>query len=382
MFRRFLALMLCLCLIPAVSLAEERAPYEVFTFSASLPVRLQEPLSSLIPDESRILSGAAIQHNGSHYGDAPDYLDSYTALVLVDSAEGLHLYAAAWVENLPWQVNDYTRVLRQTKGVSVSIYKPDADRIPVFSVDYAVQGGIMSDMFSFWGNRLWCVYAHTDQSRGVTIKNDHGGVEITDGSGRNGYACDIPFYLDYMVNMSAFPISHEEAASLASSSQLAFDADTAVNRVYSRGANLRKEPTSKSESLGMYTANVPMIFTGEQKPGTNWPWYQVNIGDTMGWMSSDYVAISIHLYEAPIPLGRTVDICPLYAAIGDTQPAMQLSPGATFHILTEIDGLYHICIPQGEISWAVDVNGVYGYIPKENVLTGYSPSALDAQSAR
>ena len=50
MLRRILALMMLLLMLPVISLADEIIPYEVFTFSASLPERLKEPLSALIPD--------------------------------------------------------------------------------------------------------------------------------------------------------------------------------------------------------------------------------------------------------------------------------------------------------------------------------------------
>ncbi|MBE5809324.1 MAG: SH3 domain-containing protein [Clostridiales bacterium] len=378
MFRRILALMTILLMLPAASLAEERPPYEVFTFSGSLPRRLMEPLSDLIPDESRILSGAAILHNGSHYGTAPDYLDAYTAMVLADTAEGLRLYAAAQVEGLPWQVNDYTRFLRQTKNVSVSLYQPTAYRIPVFSVDYAALGGIVSDLFVFWGNQLWCVYAHIDEVRGTNIKNDHGSVSITDASGQKGYASRNPFYLDYMDDLSSFPTTYTAAEALAIAHESAFAADVAANRVYSGGANLRSEPTSKSESLGVYACTVPMNFTGKTMPGTSRPWYQVRIGDTLGWMSSEYVDTAPYLGVDVVPLGRTLEGCLLYAMPDDTQHLLQLAPGTTFHILTEYKDMYHICIPRSDISWAADADGLYGYIPKDGVLTGYSPSALDA----
>ncbi len=378
MFRRIALLLLTLMMLPASSLADDRPPYEVFTFSDTLPEQLQEPLSAIIPSGCRILSGAMIQHNGYHYGTSPDDLDSYTALVLTDTADGLRLYAAAWVEALPWQVNDYTRFLRQKTNASVSIHQPEGYRIPVFSVDYAVQDGTVSDLFTFWGNQIWSVYAHVDQFRGVTIKNDHGYVTYSDSSMQKGYASLNPFYLDYMEDISVFPTTRAAAEALAITHETAVASDAAINRVYAGGANLRAEPTGKAESLGKYGTNVPMTFTGKQSPGANWPWYQVQIGQTTGWMSSDYVYIAPYLGVAIVPLGRTADSCPMYAHPGDSQPLQQLGPGVTFHILAEYNGMYHICIPRDDISWAVDAEGLYGYIPKSNVLTGASPTVLDA----
>lgn len=375
MFRRMIA-MLMLLILPILGLADEYVPYEVYTFAGHLPERLTEPLSALIPDESRIVSGAAIRHNGDHFGDEPEFLDSYTALVLVDSAEGLRLYAAAWVENLPWQVNDYTRFLRQTQNVSVSLYKPDAQRIPVFSVDYYFQDGLVSDLMIFRGNRLWQLSGHIDEAAGVTIAVDMCTSTVIDEQGQDTYSCTLGFWMDYMTSIDELPTSREEAAGLGTAAHAAYAANVSLGLSYTSGANLRQRPTSSSESLGLYYSSVPLTLTGEQVQGRYQPWYKVRIGSTEGWMSGGYVyALPAQYY--PVPLGRTVDGCPMYAAPGDAHPLAQLTQGFTFHILTEYQDMYHICIP-GEISWNVAVDGMYGYIPKEGVLTGFSPSALDA----
>ena len=380
MLQRILALMMTLLMLPILSLADEVSPYEVFTFSSSLPERLKEPLSVFVSDETKVISGAAIQHNGYHYSDSPSSLDSYTAMVLVKTDDGPRLYAAAWVENLPWQVNDYSRFLRQQKNVYVSIYKPDTNRAPVFSVDYSVQGGIKSDLFCFFSNKLWCIDGHIDLGRGLTVMSTYPeSIKMTDSNGSKDYTCSMPFYLDYMQDISAFPITREAAEALVIAHETAHAADTAANRVYASGAHLRKDPTGKSESLGIYSHNVPMIFTGKQKPGTLFPWYQVRIGGITGWMSSNYVNPAPDVGIAPIPLGRTLAGCSLYTGANDKKPAAELAPGTTFHILTEYEDMYHICIPQNELTWAVDPDGTYGYIPVSGILTGYSPSSLDAQ---
>ncbi len=375
MFRRLIALLLALVLF-SPALAEEISPYEVCTFAGSLPTRLQEPLSAIVPDESRILSGAAIQHNGSHYSEAPEFLDVYTALLLADTEDGLRLYAAALAEGLPWQVNDFTHFLRRTKNVSVSIYRPQSTQVPVFSLDYYAPDGLVSDLFCFWNNQLWCMKGHIDQANAVTVTNDMGMVTVTDSIGREMFRCSDPFFLDYMWTLSAFPISRAEAQ--ANSWLPLYEPYAAGMTLYCQGANLRREPTTKSESLGQYARNTPMIYTGEQKQGTSYPWYQVRIGNTLGWMSGNYVADEPNLGYEPVPLGRTATGCPMYAAPGDVQPLRQLEPGPSFHILAEYQDMYHICVPSTYISWAVDVEGMYGYIPREGVLTGASISALDA----
>lgn len=378
MFRRILALMMIVMMLPAaLALAETTPLYQVSTFAGRLPERLQEPLSALISDENRIVSGAAIQHNDKFFqADVIATWESYCAMVIVDTDEGPLLLAASWVDGLAWQVDDFTRLLRREENVSVSIYQPEPNRFPVFSVDYPIQGGIISDTFEFRTNEIWQIDAHIDQLNGVIIENLWSELEVTDAQGKKRIPCNNPFFLNYMADISEFPTSREACEDLYRGPS--YSVPQAGSIVYTGGANLRKEPTGKSESLGIYAHNVPMIFTGEQTPGTSNPWYQVQIGNTLGWMSSIYVKCHPDYGYSPIPLGRTTAGCPLYAHPGDAQPLQQLEPGTTFHILTEYKGMYHICIPQGEISWDVDRDGVYGYIPTSDLLTAYSPSMLDA----
>ena len=235
---------------------------------------------------------------------------------------------------------------------------------------------MVSDLMIFRRNRLWCMEGHISLAQNTTIANEMGMITVTDETGREKFRCADPFFLDYMADITAFPTSRSDAQALSWLPDYA--PYTSGMLLYCQSANLRREATTKSESLGMYNANVSMIFTGEQAQGTSWPWYQVRIGDTTGWMSGNYAGTEPDFNFSPVPMGRTLDGCPLYAHPGDAQPLQQLEPGTTFHILTEYKGMYHICIPQGEISWLVDRNGLYGYIPPSDLPTAYSPSMLDA----
>ena len=378
MFRRILAALLCLCMLPLFALAESTPMFQVSTFAGRLPERLQEPLSAMISDETRIVSGAAIQHNGIFFKpDEPDSWNSYSAMLIVDTDEGPLLLAAAWVDGRPWQVDDFTRFLRREENVSVSIYQPAPNRIPVFSVDYTDRSGMVSDLMLFRGNRLWQLAGHINEAHGIDIAVDMCSATVIDEQGRLSYSCTLGFWMDYMTSIDELPTSRTQVQALESAAHAAYSANEVRGLSYTSGANLRQRPTSSSESLGLYYSSVPLTLTGEQSPGTVKPWYKVRIGNTEGWMSSTYVwALPAQYY--PVPMGRTVDDCPMYAQPGDAQPIQQLEPGTTFHILTEYEGMYHICIPREEITWDVDRTGTYGYIPKEGLLEGASISALDA----
>jgi len=368
MLRRCL-LLLTLLLVPLAVLAEDFVPYEVFTFSGSLPERLKEPLSTLITDESRILSSAAIKSNGGDYAD-----DWYAALILVDATEGARLRAAAEPEGLPWQVEDFTHLLRSRQDVSVSIYMDEYTRVPRLSVDYHVQGELISDLITF--SDLWEITGHTDTARGMTVAVTSRGIEITDRQGYLECQAAQPFFLEYMDDIAALPVTRVEALAQEARAESAVIASSLKAIMYAAGAHLRTGPTGSANSLGQYNTDVPMVYLGKQEKGAQWPWYQVRIGETVGWMSSNY--IHTEPQHRAVPMGRNIYGCTLYAAADETQPIVRLLAGTTFHILTEYKGMYHICIPRGEISWAVDADGTYGYIPMVNVLTGASPSALDA----
>ena len=381
MFRRILALMMIAMMLPAALAEEAASPYQLTTFSGRLPEELQQPLSVMISDETRIISGAAIQYtSNAREADEPGSWDSYSAMLIVDTDEGPLLLAATWVDGMPWQVNDFTRMLRREENVSLSIYQPGMYRTPMFSVDYPGPDGLISDLMIFRGNRLWQLTGHIDEAAGLQIFVDLGAATIHEGSRQDFFQCAEPFWMDYLADVSDFPTTREDAETLDKAAASIFVSNEASGRGYTVGSHLRSEATAKSESLGMYARDIPLVRTGEEKPGTQLPWYQVRIGDTVGWMSANYVRSGPEL-DYPVPLGRTLDGRPLYAQPGDEWPLMQLEPGDTFHVLTEYNGMYHICIPQSELSWAVDRDGVYGYIPVAGVLTGYSPSALDALEA-
>ena len=383
MLRRIFSLLLLLMMMRPDALAEDTPIYQVSTFSGRLPEELLESLAALVPDESNILSGASIRYNGYHVSseDAPAYRDCLSALILVDTGDSLCLWAAAQPEGQPWQVSDYTRFLRQGKNISVGIYQPTVSRIPVFSVDYGVQGGTMSDLIQFHYHQLWGMSGHINTATKTTITVLTDEFALADSVGYQHYACARVFWLEYMQSMDEFPTSRAALESMEHAATAARQANAAAGLAYAQGAHLRTKPTAKSASLGQYNPNVPVILTGEEAAGTSYPWMKIRIGSTEGWMSSNYLYDAYTQLE-PVPLGRTVECCPLYDDPSAKEAVIELPAGATFHILTEYKGMYHICIPQGEISCAVDVDGVYGYIPKEGVLTSATPTALDALENR
>ena len=383
MLKRIIILMAAaFMLLPGISSAQEEASiqlYQVASFASRLPEPLTEPYFTWIRDPAQVVCGISVQYSGdTAVADTPKGFPSLSSMVIADTPDGIRLLAAVQVGDQPWQVNDFTRLLRRSNNVSLSIYWPDSGSIPLFSVDYPDRTGMISDLMTFFGNQIWCMQGHVNKAQSVTIRNEMGMIGVRDAEGYELFRCSNPFFLEYMTDISVFPVNRADARAITWLPE--YEPYSAGMTLYCEGANLRMEPTTKSESLGRYACNVPMVFTGEQQQGTNWPWYQVRIGNTLGWISGNYADDEIDLGLMPLLMGRTSTDCALYAAPGDSVPQTSLTPGTTFHILTEHQGMYHICIPQGEISWAVDEQGMYGYIPMDGILTGYSPSALDGMS--
>ena len=136
-------------------------------------------------------------------------------------------------------------------------------------------------------------------------------------------------------------------------------------------ANLRERPTGKSKSLGVYHKAPAVVL--DSAPGTQRPWYQLRIGDTVGWMSGVYVVNNP--YDVNHGLAQVV---PPSIAQCRKEASLYLSPsgqvkqtlpaGTAMHIIADCDGWYHVVLPQGDISWKLDAGGIYGYVRKNEVL--------------
>lgn len=390
MYKRIICLLMALLLTPIMALAEETPVYQTFQLGSELPEILKEPLAPCWSTDARLISGAAIQHNSIHLlADEPGSRSSYSALLLADLPDSLHLLCAAWVDGSPWQVNDFSRFLRRSEKVSIGVYQPEPNRIPQFRVDYAMENGSISDLMIFRGNRLWHLSGHLDESAGLVLEIGLDSITVTDPQGKDMYVCAEGYWMDYLEDIAPLPTSRADAETLAASAESIFVSNTAAGRAYTNGANLRLEPTQASASLGMYNAGTPLTLLGDEVQGKQYPWLHVRIGSTEGWMSRNYL-IEQAVQDYPLPMGRTAASCPLYASPEESEASMVLPAGTTFHILTETQGLYHVCIPAVaadagyqfvDISWEAARDGLYGYIPTEYVLTGAGVSALDALEA-
>jgi hypothetical protein len=168
-----------------------------------------------------------------------------------------------------------------------------------------------------------------------------------------------------------FPTSYQAAARWAEASWAGVLAD---GRSLIWGANLRQRPTGSSPSLGKYV--VAMAEVLDQQPGKIWPWVKVRIGETVGWVSGNYVAapenrqrFAAHcggvegaVASAPVRLYRQPDM---------SAPSVEVPQGSWMQVLAETaDGWLHVLVTGDGPDLRPEARGAYGYVRADAVERG------------
>lgn len=143
-----------------------------------------------------------------------------------------------------------------------------------------------------------------------------------------------------------------------------------------RGGHLRAEATGSSRDLGeIVCAQVRVLGS---KPGRQYPWYHVILGDMEGWISSPYLDQDpmggdvLADWAQRQGVGVIQGEQPLRASPGGESKG-SLKPGQMVHILLLRDGYYCVSVPRGEASWHQDAEGQCGWVPADQVKTYPSP---------
>lgn len=152
------------------------------------------------------------------------------------------------------------------------------------------------------------------------------------------------------------------------------------DEVFIFGVNFREKPTGQSRSMGKYTAKARVL---DRREGTTSPWYQVQVGDTTGWVSGTYVVwpqsergrLDTAAYLSKTPdFARANGQTPLYRA-PDGEEIMQLPAGTAVQVIAQNDGWLHVIVPRHD-GWQIDWDGTYGYVRQSGVTTGVSPADI------
>ena len=150
------------------------------------------------------------------------------------------------------------------------------------------------------------------------------------------------------------------------------------------GVNLRAQTSSRSKNLGEYHPGAIVEILGEED-GDPYNWYHVRVGSKKGYMCAIYVdyegsPCSMHPltdYD-PLPVAETLKAVRLKSGTGLFDKTIQELPAGTrMHVMAQRGKYLHVMIPQGELGWMMDANGVDGYVPASDVRIASSTLELD-----
>ncbi|MEA5013715.1 MAG: SH3 domain-containing protein [Candidatus Limiplasma sp.] len=256
-----------------------------------------------------------------------------------------------------------------------------------FALDYAgPQGGMerYELMDGYGENQPWILRRYSAwDSRGK-------GVEIAGASPEHGfrvrslpareedqgvlYPGFIRQILRYMPGgVGEYPATREEAQRMAKESLRLFEGK---NLAILYGANLRKEPTARSQSLGKAQPGALAEVLG-QKPGKDYPWFHLRLGNVECYVAGNYVhpipqpdvfaadPLSLRVFAImPPPVVRAREACALRQSPGGSgKEAARLEAGTQMHVLSVTsDGYYQVMVPRDEPDWYMDVEGTSGYV--------------------
>lgn len=237
-------------------------------------------------------------------------------------------------------------------------------------LEYALTVGENTFYLEVTGQNLWYIRRFGD----VVWNETNACFELEDG---RWPACWTGC-LEYRNRFADFPQTAADAKALAAATWAGMD----LSHLAWLGGNLRTEPTAQSESYGnCYPGVLGQVLA--QRMGASAPWYQVRVGDTVGWMSSPYVTpvtdwnTMAETRHNDLPVARTHAETCLMARPVHGEKVCDLPAGAVLQVLSRReDGWLHVCLPSGIPMRWMDVHGTFGYLHESSVSVAGSLKAL------
>lgn len=130
--------------------------------------------------------------------------------------------------------------------------------------------------------------------------------------------------------------------------------------------HLRAGCSTRSKDLGLYFPGTAVRIL-DVECGSAGSWYHVRAGSAEGYMSCDYVddlrQQPCAVTGAVLPVGEALRDTALQSGMGWFAGQLQTLPAHTrFHVLAVCGEWLHVLLPQGELGWMMDINGLDGYI--------------------
>jgi len=362
-----------LLLMPALSCAEisvetvseayGKMATNRYTFSQELPDVVHRQLERIGVQEVNCVSGLCIERLVL---DQEDLYRSSDTLMILDTENGYTL------AGMQWSNPEKPVCYQQYGSLGLALDKTfQLQFVPaeLHTVDYQLTaecaGVERSWRIDCTGENVWYIES-CETPNGETVI-----WSAQDGAFKQGdqyyYACWWP-QLEGMTSFDEYPTTYAQAEQLAADSW----AGVPLERLAILGGNLREKPTGKSRSLGYAQGNVIGEILG-QKPGVSEPWYQVRVGDTVGWTSGNYVHPANMEYMVvgmlrPLKQATVKESIPLRRSQDDHTPVMMLEKDTVLQVLyADADGWLHVVLPTISTLRFMDINGTYGYVRMEEV---------------
>ena len=342
-------------------------------YEGELPAEVRGIFSDVLREGDRILAAS----RRTEWWKRKNAAVSDTILLAVER-EGCILLIGAFREENGWAVCVETdSFLPPGTAFSITCLPEDGQYGGVFGARQAIVCGdeCWQVCIERGGWIRLCALAAADGGRPIIGKDMLSLFTISDGqvsewkSGR----CCAPSRLAAW-RAEEFPGSEEEIARYVQAHQ----PQLSQGEAYISSVNLREQPTGSSRSLGVYSAKVQVLGS---RPGKQYPWYQVRIGETEGWVSGAYLIDSsedVRYYgveEETTSFARADSEVALHTSPGGAEKGT-LSPGTMAHVLSESEGWLHVLVPEGEIAPRISWRGTYGYVRADEVTQGRTLAEL------
>ena len=340
-----------------------------YTFAQEVPDVVHQQLSMHGYQDVQCVSGLCIERLVLEYPEGQEGAYRSSDALLIVEKDGAYSLVG-----MQWRTPEHPVYLQEYGSLGLSLDKDfqlQFASAPLHTVDYLLTaecgGTVRSWRMNVTGQNVWYVSAcQTPGGETVCWDELEGAFRLDDGL---HYACWWP-QLEGMISFEEYPVEQAQAAALAEHSW----AGLPFERLAVLGGNLREEPTGQSRSLGLSQGNVIGEVLG-QKPGVYEPWYQVRVGDTVGWMSGGYVhPLDSVFYPNGIlkPHKQAIvkEIIPLRRSQDDHGTVMTLQAGTELQVLfADSDGWLHVAVPTARALRFMDINGTCGYVRLEEVET-------------
>lgn len=410
--RRFMALLLGLMILSAGSLAASAEinsqivdvpssaseHWRITTFSGEMPEDIAKALSENGFRGYTCYSGAMLEQMASQRSQSSASSLKVQALIALEKDGERVLVGMVWKEK-EWGVCDLgAKALLPGREFTISATNSGNSMwyVPIrFTITYPLTDGGSETYGLQINNRqtgeapLWNVwyqswyvndYTRTEaDGRGITILNADGAFRVFNvpydkSKDESFYPAFLPCALEYMGSITDFPTSDAEAKRLAESSFARFEGTDLA--VATGGVNLRKYPTTTSQSLGKIRHGVLVQVLGEEK-GWNVPWYHVRMGQIEGFISGTYLKLphaddfARSLVYGPLTVARALRTCTLKGTPENDAAGTEIPANTLMHVLADVeDGWLYVMVPQEDIGWEMDTDGMSGYVQASEVVQG------------